>query len=907
MKLVSGKARPRMGAGVENKDRRVALAAHLGAWLAGPGRTARRLVRLLCLLALASWAGAAAAEDYDALQYYEVAGWVPAGPDPASVCAAYASVWGWDKAPYSASILDDLAGRWKCQRYNNGALEPSEYTYIQGACQDSHATSLSDLSGKYVSYPQWGLNTGKCSCPNGRFKRDIEWCIPQCAWNQMNASDTFACVGYGDRTYNKPGMCPKLGDPIYPLTGSRRQDVDLGLRIGGQPLTLVYDTAPQVPEAAGGSTWLLPAPASFGSMWQSSLHKSLVLQSQGNVGAAYSSAAMQRGGSWETATVAGFDSCTGGGGGGNAYVPTVNANEKVQFTGTGSAGSVVDGSALTEEAYDQTGAITTLMPARGGQLTFGYDSGLLKTVTDQFGRQVQFSYEQPANTSLPQRIYLVTAPDGSTIQVGYDSSNNLKTLTWADTQVRTFVYENASLPWALTGIVDESKARYGTYGYDAQGRATSTYLGDGAEKYSVTYSAPPMWSVTETRVSSNFVCREHRWVPPTGTQVTTPQNQLSGMGAVQAKGMVALASQSQPAGSGCAASSSAQSYDAQGNPTSRDDFNGNRTCNAYDPVRNLRVVTLEGRAAQNADGSDKPCPADLASYTPSAADAQHPERKTTVQWHPDWALEARRAEPKKITTWVYNGQPDPIAGDTPNCAPSAPALLDGKPIAVVCRRYEQATSDPAGGAAFAATPVGVARLWSYTYDQNGQLLTETAPKLSPTDTLSHTTNYTYYTDTSFPDGASGHTVGDLQQVQDPAGNATQFTLYDKAGRLLSSKDANNTVTTRTWWPRGWVHTVTVKPKAGGGTAQTTTYDYWPTGLLHVVTQPDGSTLTYAYDDAHRLTDVTDGAGNTVHYVLDGMGNRTSETVKDASGNLASAIARIYDNLNRLQAVTGAAQ
>ena len=97
------------------------------------------------------------------------------------------------------------------------------------------------------------------------------------------------------------------------------------------------------------------------------------------------------------------------------------------------------------------------------------------------------------------------------------------------------------------------------------------------------------------------------------------------------------------------------------------------------------------------------------------------------------------------------------------------------------------------------------------------------------------------------------------------------------------------------------------PAAGGGSAQTTTYDYWPTGLLHVVTQPDGSTLTYAYDDAHRLTDVTDGAGNTVHYGLDNVGNRTSETVKDASGSLASAIARAYDNLNRLQTVTGAAQ
>ena len=53
--------------------------------------------------------------------------------------------------------------------------------------------------------------------------------------------------------------------------------------------------------------------------------------------------------------------------------------------------------------------------------------------------------------------------------------------------------------------------------------------------------------------------------------------------------------------------------------------------------------------------------------------------------------------------------------------------------------------------------------------------------------------------------------------------------------------------------------------------------------------------------------VVDGAGNKVHYVLDNVGNRTSEQISDASGVLASAIARAYDDLNRLKVVTGAAQ
>jgi YD repeat-containing protein len=92
-----------------------------------------------------------------------------------------------------------------------------------------------------------------------------------------------------------------------------------------------------------------------------------------------------------------------------------------------------------------------------------------------------------------------------------------------------------------------------------------------------------------------------------------------------------------------------------------------------------------------------------------------------------------------------------------------------------------------------------------------------------------------------------------------------------------------------------------------GAAQLTSYAYYPTGLLQTVTLPDGTTLNYAYDTAHRLTDVTDAAGNTLHYTLDNSGNRTGEQVKDASGVLASTVTRVFDNLNRVQSVTGSMQ
>jgi len=91
----------------------------------------------------------------------------------------------------------------------------------------------------------------------------------------------------------------------------------------------------------------------------------------------------------------------------------------------------------------------------------------------------------------------------------------------------------------------------------------------------------------------------------------------------------------------------------------------------------------------------------------------------------------------------------------------------------------------------------------------------------------------------------------------------------------------------------------------GGTAQLTRYDYHDTGLLNKVTQPDGSFAEYTWDDAHRLTDVADSAGNSVHYALDNAGHRIAEQYKDPDQLLAKTISRTFDALGRLSSSTEA--
>ncbi|MEK7810216.1 MAG: hypothetical protein AAB278_00170, partial [Pseudomonadota bacterium] len=57
--------------------------------------------------------------------------------------------------------------------------------------------------------------------------------------------------------------------------------------------------------------------------------------------------------------------------------------------------------------------------------------------------------------------------------------------------------------------------------------------------------------------------------------------------------------------------------------------------------------------------------------------------------------------------------------------------------------------------------------------------------------------------------------------------------------------------------------------------------------------------------AHRLTDITDGLGNYIHYTLDAMGNRTKEDTFDSAGNNVHTHSRVFDALNRLWKDIGA--
>ncbi len=750
------------------------------------------------------------------------------------------------------------------------------YNLGQGSCSDPFNVNLA------------GVGTdGQCYCKYGRdYVSSLDACMLVIdRFTFKDRPDQCTRTGSG-QTGSRSN--PSFGNPIQPLSGRKLHAEDLGLSVGAYALSLVYDNVQQLPYGAGSS--LVNGSPAFGLKpahtvapnWTSSLHKSLVPRWDRSV------QAFRGAGRWVSFTRVGSS---------NDYTTDADVTDTLVKTTWGWRYRDVHTGAL--EDYNTAGQLVSVFHRTGSTLSYEYSTGstpatqaqragLLIKVTDERGRSIDFFYG--AN----DRLLQLASSSGVTVGLGYDGLGNLGSLAWGDGSSKTFLYESTSLPNALTGIVDERGLRHSQYGYDDDGRAVHSALlaaaGQPVAGYSIIGSAgtrPHMRASEWREPGTEILWRDHVLISAEELSLQLPNAAVSVLRGGTIVGTPALQRLSQPAGSGCGASSSDVSYDARGNATSRTDFNGVKSCHAYD-ARNLETTRVEGLPASAA------CDAVLsASTVPPGA------RRITTSWHPIWPLRARVAEPGRIRTFVYNGQPDPtMASAVASCAPATATLPGGLPIAVLCREVEQATTDADGALGLSAAPQASPppRRQAWTYNAIGQVLTHDGPRTDVADT----SVYTYYAETSMTGtglAAVGYTRGDLATATNPARHTTRFTAYNAQGRPLTVVDPNNTATELQYDPRQRVLSAT---KAGTQTS----FSYWPNGLLRRATEPDLSWMEFEYDGAHRLIAVQDSAGNRVSYTLDDAGQRTGERYTDPAGVLRRTLARTLDALGRVDTVTG---
>lgn len=735
----------------------------------------------------------------------------------------------------------------------------------------------------YATQGRWVERRNRSDICPANSKLDGKSCLCDEGYAPGGAPGAEVCEKYVNvaRASTPAPSCasPMRGNPIEPLRGVKRETVDTGLRLGALPLTFTFDSTAKVPRSApgleGASNGLSVRDGVLGELWFSSFHRRVAGAVNSGSTAQPGAAHAHRGNGRAIA----FSSSSG-----SFMQEPIMTDRLLPVTG---GYRYVDTKSGAQETYDSEGRITQIRWTHGAGVDFTYSdastpvsvapaAGYLIAATDDRSRTFSFRYGARA---LGGAALLKSVSDGVTtlLVLSYDTSDRLTGITWADGSTRGFVYDHPSLPWAMTGIVDENGRRHSHYGYDETGIAVFTERAGGVDRYSVSYaSAPRVVVTTERDAASGVNYRYHDWQAPSGVVVTGP-NGSSAWEASTLHGKAFLTSSTQAAGAGCAASTKATTYDANGNPSSEDDFNGARTCRVFDASRNLATTAVEGLSNTVA----------CATVTPVNAVLPAGSRKTSTQWHPDWSLPSKRAEPGRLTTYVYNGRPDPFASNAiASCAPGSAVLPDGNPIAVLCKQVEQATTDVDGSKGFGATlQAGVVnRVWTYTYNARGQMLTAKSPR---TD-VNETTTFSYYEDTT-----AEHTLGDLKTVSNAKGQPTQYPLYNKAGQALRVIDVNNVATE-------YVYDARQRIKSATTAGATTGYDYHPTGLIKRVTQPDMTYVEFTYDDAHRLTGIRDSQGNSIEYTLDAGGQRTAERHLDPSGVLARSISRVIDALGRVQ-------
>ncbi|ARN73943.1 RHS repeat protein [Oceanicoccus sagamiensis] len=187
---------------------------------------------------------------------------------------------------------------------------------------------------------------------------------------------------------------------------------------------------------------------------------------------------------------------------------------------------------------------------------------------------------------------------------------------------------------------------------------------------------------------------------------------------------------------------------------------------------------------------------------------------------------------------------------------------------------------------------GKTRTWDYSYTywdaEQAQLKNQTVD--GPRTDVADIATFEY------------NTHGQLIKSTNALGHVTQVLEHSPHGHPGKIIDANGVETRMGYTFRGWLETVTIE---NGTEDVVTTLTYDDVGLVTGITLPNGSSLQYHYDSAHRLYQVTDSSGASIEYTLDNAGNRIAEVIKDSGGLIVKSQTQVFDELSRLQQTLGA--
>jgi len=559
---------------------------------------------------------------------------------------------------------------------------------------------------------------------------------------------------------------------------------------------------------------------------------------------------------------------------------------QVKFNGTPGVGPYTEqgGGGLSTLTYNSTTGQYTLQDEEATTEVFDSNANLLSIKdTSGIGWTINHSYTSNSSTTTVthtngQSFTLVqtsvsvgssagsevlTDPAGNTytLQIAADSDLSSIAFPGSPATLISFKY-NPAIKAGLSEVdYNGNPYSYTSYRSDTSaynGWATSTYLADGSQNFSVSYAADSAGNLAAT-VTNEL-----------GHQSTQTYDGTNGAGS-DYNGL--LSSVSNTAVSDCGSTVNSRQYDNNGNLSQTVDNNGNVHTYTYAINGQLQTETE-------------------ASGTTQA-------RKTDYVWDPNQQLNrltSMTVEGWSKTAYTYNAQNRLASVAVTNLSANGTAnqtLTTAYNYTLYGSGMVQTMSVTHPSPNNSDTDVS-------TYDTLGNLT-------SFADGLGHTTTYSNY-----------NGLNEVQHVVGPNGDATDYTYdargriatktthpygiagtwtytYDGFGLLYTLTTPDNEVTT---WNRNaemMVQTITHNDKDG---TSTETFGYDPKGDItsHVVTRGSdvGLSETAQYDALGRLYQKIGNNGQTLTYAYDGNGNVASTT--NAVGHL---INYQYDHLDRV--------
>jgi RHS repeat-associated protein len=502
--------------------------------------------------------------------------------------------------------------------------------------------------------------------------------------------------------------------------------------------------------------------------------------------------------------------------------------------------SVAGGYELTRQdqvkyLFDTQGRLSSIKDRNNQGLTFSYNgSGLLETITDSVGRSIAVTF----GGGLVSRV---TLPDGRYVEYGY-TNGRLSSVRDARGGTTEYLYDAGR----LEKVIDQNGHQVVRNVYDpTTGRVVEQYNALNDRSTFAWDPATQTATVTDARskqwkdiYAGNLLVER---VDPLGNRtrfeydsqlnvrrITDPRNNAVTM-TYDGSGNLRTRTAPPPL-----SYVEEWTYNARNDPLTYKDGRGNVTDYGYDGAGNLTSVT-----GPDADGPGPlGRPQTLYGRDPAGtgllASITDPRGNQTQFSYTSGNLSEIRTQLGNRTTLCYDGS--------------------GRMIGLVDPRGTQSCALPND------------HRWSYTYNEHGQLRTQT----------------------------------------DPLGNLTELE-YDPAGNLSSRTDAKLHETTYGYDDANRLTSVTAPDPDGVGplSSPMTTYGYDPVGNLQTRRDANLHETVYGYDDANRLATVTSPGNRVWTYGYDPNGNLT--TLVDANGNATPTAgdgqtSYGYDVLNRLTSI-----